>query len=389
MPSAPPSAAVLPSWTLPWRRVLAPWLATRALLFVFAWISLIVLAPDASPEHWRVFPDWPALDGWSRWDSGWYASIILKGYYFTPGEPCNVNFFPLYSWIAGLVSLPLRLLTTADRAFHIGGVLVSLSAFWCALAGLWRLGTPLWGDDKARRAAWLIACFPFSLFFSAVYTESLFLALSVWAFVFGLERRWALASLFIGLSALTRVTGPVVGLALGIEFAFAHWGDRQRWRRDAPWLLASAVPLLTLMTWFHVRFGNAFVVMHTYTKVWDKKPGLRPLIDVLNSIRSSSEPVATRFQNLLYVLVLFGSLALVLRARKHLTPGLIAYAVASVGIVAFTGFTSAGRYTAVLFPAFGAASVLLGPRSWRVVAVVSMALCLWFTLDFSHWWLVT
>src|SRR5919202_1436557 len=64
------------------------------------------------------------------------------------------------------------------------GVLISLTAFLFALYFVYRIAEEGWGVRVAKGAILALAFFPTSFFFNAVYTESLFLALSagaVWA----------------------------------------------------------------------------------------------------------------------------------------------------------------------------------------------------------------
>jgi hypothetical protein len=188
---------------------------------------------------------------------------------------------------------------------------------------------------------------------------------------------------------VTRVTGAVLGLALAIEFAQVARLDWQKWKRDGIAFVISPLPVLSLFLYFKLQFGEALLFLKTYTTVWDKRPGLSRLIDVLNSIRHDRDPLALRFQNLMYVLVLFGALALVIWARKRLSWGMQALVLVSVVLVASTGFNAAGRYTAVLFPAFAALAMLLNDRGYKATLALSALTCLWFTWDFSHWMHVT
>src|SRR5207302_5745906 len=83
----------------------------------------------------------------------------------------------------------------------------------------------------ARRSVWLLALFPASLFFSAVYTEALFLALSVGAFLAARRGRWWLAGLLGGLAAATRNVGVTLLVPLII---LAFWGPREDRPPDRP-----------------------------------------------------------------------------------------------------------------------------------------------------------
>lgn len=365
--------------------VLRPFLASRAAVFAVAWISLVV-APITDTKLWRAFPTCPALDGWARWDSGWYAGIALRGYNYTPGTWSNVNFFPLYPWLTHLLSFPLQLLLPQPQAFYLTGMLLSLGTFWLALVGLWQLIQPQWGEEIAQKTLWLLAFFPFSLFFSAVYTESVFLALTVWTLVFARQQRWFLACLLASLAAVTRSVGGLIGLTLAVEYLHQR---RLRPDRQILWFLVVPLPLIALMFWWNARFGEPLPFLKTYTTVWDKRPGLSRLIDVLNSVRNPHEDPVLRLQNAVYFAVIFAAIGLCLARMRQLGPALAGYAIVSALIVAATGFNGAGRYAAVLFPAFLALAMLLKNQRWFLtVMALQIPLCLWFTWDFAHAWRV-
>ena len=81
-------------------------------------------------------------------------------------------FFPLYPWL-------IRALAFVTRSDLVAGVLISLVAFaiaLCCCIGWWR---SISARRSRRTTVMLVAFCPMSMFFSAVYTESLFLALSI------------------------------------------------------------------------------------------------------------------------------------------------------------------------------------------------------------------
>lgn len=351
---------------------------SRLGLLLWGWLALTV-QPQTAPGLWHAFADWPLLNGWSRQDSGWYASVALDGYYYAPGQPSNVNFFPLYSWLALGASLPLRWFMQPTQAFHLAGQLLSLGLFWLSLRGVWQLAAQRLGQEVANRTVWLVALFPFSLFFSAVYTESLFLALSVWAFVHAERGRWWQACLLAAGCAVTRSVGGLVGIGLALV-----WLQQRGWQRPASVLALGLVPLplAGLMAWWHSRFGHPLPFLLTQTQVWDKRPGLSRLRDVVGSIRSAAEDPHIRLMNSLQLLCVLGVLVLVVWGRKRLGWGLTVYAIGSALLVALTGFNGSGRYMAVLFPAF--VVLAQADKAQRVLRAVFGALLLYVSWDFVH-----
>ena len=148
----------------------------------------------------------------ARWDAMWFLTIAEDGY-----DAQRAAFFPLYPALlaaAGLVT----------GSALVGGILVSLACFVAALAVLHRLVALDFGDDVAGLCVLLVACFPAALWFSAVYSEALFLLLSVGAVYAARTDRWAAAGICGALAASTRSAGVV----LLVPLAVLWWRSERR-----------------------------------------------------------------------------------------------------------------------------------------------------------------
>src|SRR3954453_816748 len=172
-----------------------------------------------------------------RWDSVYYLQIATDGY----TQRKQAGFFPLYPLLMSVVD-------EVTGSAGIAGVLISLAAFVAALVLFERLAVLETGSTPiARRAVWLLALFPASLFFSAVYTEALFLLLSVGSFYAARQGRWAWAGVLGGLAAMTRNVGVMLLIPLVLLYLWGpredRPGERGRFplRADALWL--GLVPL--------------------------------------------------------------------------------------------------------------------------------------------------
>jgi len=214
---------------------------SRAAIWAAALFALFVFVPNRHPRAARW--DDPSLthdlgavtDVWARWDSVWFLRIAEHGYSAASGAASA--FYPLYPLaVAGL-----------GRAFFghyvLAGILISLAAAFGSFLFLHRLAEERLGADGARRAVLYLAFFPFALFLQAVYSEPLYLFLTLAAFAFAERRRFLSAGLVAGLALLTRPTG----LALLPALALFGWRERDRVRAlgslaVAP-LLFAAYPL--------------------------------------------------------------------------------------------------------------------------------------------------
>ncbi|HVE67303.1 MAG TPA: mannosyltransferase family protein [Solirubrobacteraceae bacterium] len=147
----------------------------------------------------------------ARWDAVWYLGIAAGGY--EPDE-LRTAFFPLYPLLVRLAGAPPALLGDDRAAYLLAGIAVSLVAFAVALYVVHRLTALELGEDVARTTVWIVALFPTAWAFSAVYTESLFLALSAGALYAGRLGRWPAAGVLGLLAAATRSTGALLVVPL-------------------------------------------------------------------------------------------------------------------------------------------------------------------------------
>src|SRR3954451_19384980 len=155
-----------------------------------------------------------------RWDTVWYLAIANDGY--PAGDPRRAAFFPLYPLLVRaakpLVGSPI-----------VAGVAVSLVCFAVALVLLHRLTALELGPAAADETVWALALFPAAVFFSAVYSEALYLMLSIGAVYAARTGRWAWAGTLGALGAATRSAGVLLVVPLAIMWLAR--GDLARARR--------------------------------------------------------------------------------------------------------------------------------------------------------------
>ena len=181
-------AGVLAHLPVSVRDVAVALLITRPAAFAAAFIVNILVTPHAYRQFSLPFEHQKWIEIFAAWDSGWYFDIAKNGYRYSADGQSAIAFFPLYPLAMRAVAWTLG---GSDRAFWLAGILISCVAFTCALIALHRFTMRMFGDrEVARRAVLYLAIFPFSFFFSRVYTESLFLLASVVAIASADEGRW-------------------------------------------------------------------------------------------------------------------------------------------------------------------------------------------------------
>ena len=220
------------SWFEKYSYPLTVFTVSRLSLFLLAYLSLVLIPVQAGP--WRAYPSNLFLDGWLRWDAGWYFDIAQLGYTNVPQDEIyqqrDTAFFPLYPLLVRFVDIPVQDL-------FISGILVSNLAFLIDVILLFKMIRDRFELEVAQRAIILLAFNPFSFFFSAMYSEALFLLAVISAFYWGERQQWPWAALSAALAGATRVLGflTVIGLVvLYLEQIEFNW---RRVRLDSLWIL--------------------------------------------------------------------------------------------------------------------------------------------------------
>jgi hypothetical protein len=293
-----------------------------------------------------------ATDLWARWDSGWYLRIAEHGYASHAG---TAAFYPLYPACVGVLG---RIL---GGQFVIAGILVSLVACAAAFVLLYRLALPRLGEAGARRAVLYLAVFPMTLFLQAVYSESLFLALALGAFLLAERGRIGWAGAAAGLACLTRPLGFVLLPSL-VLLAGRRWPKLAA----APALFA----LYPLLLWQQI--DDPFAFRHA-EEIWERR--VTPFGGLWGGDWSRTHTIAVNVEDLVF-LVLFVALTVVAWRRLGAAHGLFGACALLLAVCTPTDrfpLLSLPRFGLVVFPFFLALAAL-GERRKPAIVAVSAAL---------------
>ena len=202
-----------------WRTAMLATIGTRPAILFIGYLAVFLIGYAPKQPAFRVSPN-EFLNLQARWDAGWYFGIATEGYYFSygmkeRGEQQNIVFFPAYPLLMRVAG---RLLGgTPPSIFFIGGTIASWLAFALALMYLFRFARDLLGDEeRAAGTLWLVATYPFAVWFGATYTESLFLLGAV-ASLYNFQKGHVVAGGLWGLLVgFTRPNGCFLSIPLAL-----------------------------------------------------------------------------------------------------------------------------------------------------------------------------
>lgn len=326
------------------------------------------------------------LNGWTNWDAGFYLSIAHHGY----ARPGSAAFFPLYPLI-------VHLFAGTGMRYTPAGIVVSLACFVAGSMLLYRLTAETLGSRTAVWTVVFLSIAPTSFFFQAIYTESLFLLLSVALFFFAVHHRWVAAGLMGLLATLTRSSGVVLVVPLALFYLQSlDW----QWRRIRAGILSALlVPcgLLIYMSYLWSVHGDPLLFAKAehrwhryfalpYVAVWQSVSDAgyfgtaRVLAHAgvahLSGRLAQTNGGTANLTNLAVLLIAAGLIAL---GWRRLTAPYNVYAVFALIFVLFSPaagqpLDSLPRFVLVVFPLFMALAACTERRPLIRTLVVSLCL---------------
>lgn len=377
---------------------MVPLVVSRVVLVLVAWLSLHLMRYNVSGK-WEIgaqgntehVDDRPlstsrvVTNVFSRWDAGWYLSLARDGYKFVPGQQSNAAFFPAYPLLVRCFHF--FSLSRSDGSWLNAAIVVSNVMLLVALVYLYLLVRLDFDVQVAQRSVLYVLVFPTTLFFSAVYTESCFLALAVSSIYYARKGRWWPSSLLAAAAVLTRSPGIVLALPLGLEYLRQRKFDVRKLSWDVLSLALIPLALAGFLLFMKWRFGNAFATRDAQF-VWSTTTtGLawpwntvidffRGPVTLLGGPRSKVDFV---FAVLCFALGVIGAF----RLPSIYTVYAAACFLFTIGWGSFAGMS---RYSLVIFPIFVVLALVgRAPVVHRPLVIACTTLAAFFMMLFAHW----
>jgi hypothetical protein len=329
-----------------------------------------------------------------RWDALAYLGIAQHGYTHARGSA----FFPLYPLLVSALGWVVR----SDAA---AGILLSTVSFWIALTLLHRLTELELGPRAADATVILLAFAPLSFFFSAVYTESLFLALSVGAVHAARVGRFRLGAVLAALATVTRVTG----ILLVVPLAVMRLRTEGRPDRRLGWLLLAPGALLGFLAYLAARGYGWLAPFHNQVGATSARHLGGPISTIGAALTAGwhgltatvrgvpavafglTGPFSLSFDSLVLLGVLAVSVAALAVAVRRLPRAYGVYAgLALLAVLSSSTrlqpLDSMDRYVLTIFPLWMAAGAWAAERrATRYVAALGAVLLAFYSFAFASW----
>jgi Gpi18-like mannosyltransferase len=354
----------LPGWLN--GRVIATVMVTKALTLLFGIHAFEVL------ENRSVDSAGGVLGIWNRWDASHYLKLAEQGYTAVGDDRFLIVFFPMYPLLVSIFGGVIG-------NYLVGAFFVTTLASLCLGLALRELVKLDHSEKIAQASVLFLFIFPTSYFLHIPYTESLFLALTVGAFLAARKRSWLIAGILGGLACATRINGLILVPAL----AFEVWQEyRENGQVDRKWLFLLIIPagFAAYLLLNYLVAGDPLIFLTYQREHWYRYfrwpwQGVWETIKLIDNQKAVDSHMVG-IQESLFVAI--GLIALLLGWRK-LRPSYRVWMGLNWLLFVSTSFViSVPRYTLTLFPIF----ILMGAAA-RKYSTLNVLFIVWSLLFMS------
>lgn len=335
------------------------------------------------------------LSPWANFDGVHYLSIAGNGY------TNNGAFFPLFPLTIYLLTSLFGTMQAFSPMQFFSGLFLSNLYFFLALILLHKLLKLDYKDNVVFQTILLLLVFPTSFFFVSIYTESLFLLLSLLSFYSVRKGNYFRAGLFGALLTATKFVGIAILPALILEFLMREKITnlklfKQKLLKLLPILLAP-LGLISYMYYNSFKWGNSFFFVKAQEEFANNRSSSSIILFPQTIIRYfkiffTVSPSQFEFWVALleFSAFIFASIMLYVAYKKGVRVTYLVFAALCFLIPASTGtFTSIPRYILTMFPIFIALALIQDKKFKLIYGIVCSALLFLLLMLFSRGYFVS
>lgn len=312
---------------------------------------------------------------WANFDGEHFISIAYYGY-----REFQQAFFPLYPKLIDLVMLFLG--RSPESAVNIGYAISSV-AFPVGLIFLYKLVKLDYSKKFALGLISVLLLYPASFYFNAVYSESLFLMLTVISFFMFRKEKYLWASLFGFLASLTRIFGVLLFFSFLLEIFLYKIPIRRVY-----WIILIPAGLLIYMAYLYFSVGDPLAFYNLQLLVGEQhQRGVILFPQVIYRylrIIFSADAINPLLTTVIFELAVGISFLIlpVVGYFKKVRLSYLVYGLAGYFLTTIQGsFSSLPRYVLVLFPSFIVLALLLRQTPIWFKIILGFLSCLLLVIE--------
>lgn len=326
-------------------------------------------------SHFLLYP-------FANFDGIYYLLIAANGY------TVNAGFFPMFPLSIHIATLTFGNMSPFHPIHYFAGILLVGIYFLFSLVFLFKLVKIDYKENITILTIFFLLIFPTSFFYAAIYSESLFLFLSLLIFYLARKKKWFLAGIAGIFLSATRLVGIMILPSLLYEYF------KEEKKKSLSKLLSILLLFLGLIAYVFYnlqKWGNAFYFIQAQGNFANNR--------TVNSIILLPQTIFRYFKILIYIkpnmyewwvaffelsFCIFALSLLYIAWKKRVRFSYILFGLLCFIVPVSSGtFTGLPRYISVIFPIFIALALIKNKFFKIVYTSISILLLFIFFMLFS------
>ena len=322
---------------------------------------------------------------WANFDGDHYLAIAMHGY-----DASVARFLPFYPLLIKFFSPSFSKIPNPEYVFVIG-LLISNFAFLIACLIMYKLLRIDYREKISFLSVFFLILFPSSFFFVSIYSESVFLLLTVLTLYFARKKKWLFAVIVASFLPVTRPIGIAILPALCVEWVLQQKEKNRPSLRTLISFVTIPIGLIGYAIFNFFKWGNLFYFAQAHAELSNgRSTGIVLIPQTL--FRYWKMITTVPFNQHIWqvallelVVFIFAAVLLYIGYIKKVRASYLIFALISFLIPTSSGtFTGLPRYVLVLFPIFLALALIKNARVKIMYVVVSIILSVILLMLFAR-----
>lgn len=317
----------------------------------------------------------------ANFDGVYYLLIAAKGY------TVNAGFFPLFPLSIHIATLPFNVLPFDLAQYSIATFLVNIY-FFTGLIVFYKLLRLDYKKNIAILSIVFLLIFPTSFFFASIYSESLFLLLSLASFYFVRKKKWFWAGIVGAFLSATRLVGITILPAMLYEY-FKYEKNKSVTKLLSIFL--APLGLIAYAFYNLQKWGNAFYFIQAQGNLQNNRSVESVILPIQTVIRYfkiliSVNPYLYEWWVAFFELsfFIFSLILFYIGWKKKIRFSYLLFGLFALLIPSLTGTLSGiPRYVLIIFPIFITLALIKNKLFKIIYCAISAVLLFLFFMLFS------
>jgi len=304
------------------------------------------------------------LDEWRQFDAIHYERLVVNGYddykLYENHPAANWPFLPFYPGLVRLSWEPLSKYLSVNTV----GIILSNIFFYFGLIFVFRFCKDKYNKKVANNTVWFLSIFPSTYFFSAFYTESLYLLIVASSFYYLNKGNYLKSAIIGSIGAITRITAIFLPIVYLWEiFKKNKYKITETIKKRELYYIFIFPALLLIYLLYINNLTGSFLSPFKEQMNWGRTTFSTPIYPIIEYLKEPYLHIPWDL-GLITVIILTLTFYLIYQVFRKMGLGYGIFSLLSLSLPLLSGFAGMNRFILSILPVFIAMGILTEGKNW-------------------------